>query len=195
MYFAALKPYPIEKIKEAAVQIIRGHVYNTMPKPAEFIQFIDPPEDLDDKARLAMDKAFDMMEQYGAYATVAFDDPIIHILIQRCYGSWIEFCNTRRGVDNEKDDHFWRKQFLDEYKMRYRVAVREGDYRTSQYLIGLLDSTNSQSGCHNKTVVVHRLGQKPTTEPYKNIQIESNQPKQIAGLLPKLSDDAVDVEF
>jgi hypothetical protein len=79
--------------------------------------------------------------------------------------------------------------------MRHRVAMREGSCDAPKYLIGLQDSTNSQSGYHNKTVVVHRLGQKPTTEPYKNIQIESNQPKQIAGLLPKLSDDAVDVEF
>lgn len=200
MYFAALKPYPIEKIKEAAVQIIRGHIYNTMPKPAEFIQFIDPPEDVDDRARLAMDKAFDMMEQYGAYATVAFDDPVIHVLIDRRYGGWVEFCNSRRYIDNEKDDHFWRKEFLDDYKMRYRVAMREEGYDAPRYLTGLQNSTNNQLGYDSETIVVHRLGHEPMVIPYRRVEIENDgQPKQIAELLPEIekpiSDDPHDVEF
>jgi hypothetical protein len=195
MYFQALKPYSIDKIKKAVVQITRTHIYNTMPRPAEFIQFIDPPEDIDEKARLAMDKAFDMMEQHGAYATVAFDDPVIYVVIDRCYGGWIEFCNSRRIIDNEKDDHFWRKQFLDEYKIRHRVAMREGGCDAPKYLMGLQDSTNNQLGHDRKIIVVQRLGHEPIVVPYRKVEIDNDrQPKHIAELLPKLPDDTSNVK-
>lgn len=187
LYFEALKAYPIEKIKLAITHIVQTHVYNTMPKPAEFIQFIEPPEDIDEKARLAMDKAFDMMEQHGAYATVAFDDPVIHVVIDRCYGGWIEFCNSRRIIDNEKDDHFWRKQFLNEYKIRYRVAMREGGCDAPKYLMGLQDSTNNQLGHDRKIIVVQRLGHEPMVVPYRKLEIDNDrQPKQIAELLSEI---------
>ncbi|MFH1891569.1 MAG: DUF6475 domain-containing protein [Candidatus Zixiibacteriota bacterium] len=142
IYISCLEIYPWDKIEAATMHIIRTKTFNKFPLPAEFIQYIDPPEDMDVRVHCAMVKVFDMMERFGAYSSVEFDDPIIHHVLVHLHGGWVEACNSRRSRRTETDDRFWRRDF----ETTYARIARSGSHAEPPPLIGLLNKQNEESG-------------------------------------------------
>ena len=49
---------------------------------------------------------------HGSYKTVIFDDPVIHIILDRHFGGWIKFCE----MTIEDMDNFFKFEFEKIYK-------------------------------------------------------------------------------
>lgn len=141
LYMAALVQYSIDEIESAAAQIIRTKTFHKFPLPAEFIEILEPPEKIETTAILSLDTVFEAMERYGAYQSIAFDDPIIHAVITYL-GGWEKVCLSRRQCTTETTDRFWRKEFCELYR-----AFRNSDLSgVPDYLPGTYERQNTQSG-------------------------------------------------
>ena len=76
--------------------------------------------------------------QHGSYATVVFDDPIIHIVISDL-GGWIRTCRQ-----TEQEFTWWKKDFRE----RYLHQLRSGEaFDIPTKLFGIFDQTNLPLGC------------------------------------------------
>jgi len=114
VYFDALADYSIDDVERAAAIIVKSSTF--FPRPCQFIELIDPhSEEIEVRATQVLEKVFDAMQQYGAYATVQFDDPVIHSVIEHL-GGWVAFVNSRRNCVTEIDDRFWRRDFTKLYE-------------------------------------------------------------------------------
>lgn len=115
MYIKLLDPYPLDKIQAAAEHLFQTKTFNKLPLPAEFIQYIDPPEDRDAQALKALETALDKIDHRGGNYSVCFDDPVIHRVIH-FLGGWVAFCDSTRELRNDTDWRFWRREFVQAYK-------------------------------------------------------------------------------
>lgn len=138
LYWAALQKYPIDRLQEAAAYIISTRKYTKMPLPADFIEYIDPPEDLETKGVLAANEALDKMEFEGSGKSVQFGDPIISQVIDRL-GGWITVCHRVQLLEGEVD--FWIRDFS---KM-YAYLSQHGN-RKEIKLVGRYESDNRAAG-------------------------------------------------
>lgn len=130
MYFETLRDFEIDKIKAAAYKILKTKIFNKFPVPAEFIQYLDPLQDIDTRALHVMEVAFDAMEEHGAYTSVQFDDAVLHRVIAT-YGGWVEFCLSRRECEDADNDRFWRNDFMKLYTRFARMV--DPDERTTAF--------------------------------------------------------------
>ena len=138
LYCAALNQYPLEKIESAAAHIVRTHKYATIPKPAEFIEFMEPPE----LKELAALKAFEQLEHimlvYGPYESIKLDDLALQSVIQY-YGGWVEINRDIRNMD-DVSYKFFRKEFDRLYKL---YLLRPNP---PTVLVGICDADNQAAG-------------------------------------------------
>jgi hypothetical protein len=92
LWWKALEGFDIEQVEQAfakAVQNPEGGQF--MPKPADLIREMAGTKT--DRARIAWSKAFDAMQRVGAYQSVAFDDAVIHAVIEDL-GGWTKVCRS-----------------------------------------------------------------------------------------------------
>ena len=146
LYFEALKQYPIGEIKDAATRIIQTHKYATIPSPADFIEFIDPPESMAVKTAEAFQIAMDTITIRGIYETVKFDDLAISHAIH-AMGGWIEFCNKSRTPD-DRDFEFFKKEFNSLYTGYHKRRVLS----SPPELTGIIDRDNKALGYDKKQI-------------------------------------------
>lgn len=92
VWWAACSPFDIEQVRQAlnahAIDAERGQF---APKPADIVRALQGTRT--EQARLAWGKAFDAMQQVGAYQSVTFDDPVIHLVIEDL-GGWQKVCRS-----------------------------------------------------------------------------------------------------
>lgn len=92
VWWAACSPFDIEQVRQAlnahAIDSERGQF---APKPADIVRALQGTRT--EQARLAWGKAFDAMQQVGAYQSVTFDDPVIHLVIEDL-GGWQKVCRS-----------------------------------------------------------------------------------------------------
>lgn len=105
------------------------------PKPADIIRMIEGTTG--DKAMLAWSKVDKAVRILGHYQSVAFDDPIIHCVIDDM-GGWISLAST----PTDKDLEFRGKEFV----TRYRAYALRGVDEYPAYLVGESESTNGRNG-------------------------------------------------
>ena len=135
LYWNVLKPYKINELKEA----IRRHIENLdvgkfLPAPADIISAIDgSPRN---QALLAWTKMVYAVRHIGRYDSLAFDDPLIHKVIEDM-GGWRRFCYLE-----EKQTPFIEKEFCD----RYRGYVSRKPLSHPSYLKGTIEMLNSAHG-------------------------------------------------
>lgn len=90
LYFLALKPFPFEEVMQAITRHLadptRGRFW---PMPADITRFITGSGTT--LGLEAWARVLDAIRRHGGYASVVFDDPIIHVLIQEC-GGWPQLC-------------------------------------------------------------------------------------------------------
>jgi len=109
IYFDIFKDYSTNEFKIAAYKVIKSHVYNSLPKPASILEFLEGTSN--DKALMAWSLAQDAVVKVGYYDSPKFEDPIISNCIVEL-GGWQEFCSVKTS-----ELPFVEKRFTDLYRL------------------------------------------------------------------------------
>ena len=122
IYWQALKQYPLDGFKKAVNNIVQQHKYSYFPRPAEFIEYITPPEALEFKAELGLAEWIDAYCNVGEGGNPEFDDSVVALVCQH-YGGWLAICNSFPRCGTDKDQEFWFKDFKNVYRGYSRRPV------------------------------------------------------------------------
>jgi len=136
VWWEACLPFDFEQVAKAmnahAIDPDRGQY---PPKPADIVRLLQGTHG--DRALIAWGKTLEAMGRVGSYATVVFDDPVIHAVIDDL-GGWVQVCRTKQD-----EMPFLQKRFCDAYKA---YAKRGADLRYPAKLLGTTDLENAKSG-------------------------------------------------
>jgi len=132
-YYDLLKNYDLAQVQGAVDICLRTYKYNTLPKPAELLQYIE--DSPNDKAISAWIQVIDAIRDYGYYDTIEFEDKIIHHCIDN-FGGWMWLCSQKKT-----EMPFIEKRFLDLYRI---FSKRE--FKSPPKLIGFVDAKNREKG-------------------------------------------------
>lgn len=137
IYFRALQDLDIREIEDACWYIINTRTTSTFPKIAEIRQAVSGQ--LEDQALMACLAVERAMQEVGAYQSVVFDDPVIHLVIDAFPGGWPGICSMPF-----EEWKFKRKEFIELYKTFKRGGG--GNRRPPPKLCGIIEQTNFQRG-------------------------------------------------
>lgn len=164
VYFESLKQYDIGAVQKAFM----AHMNNPdngqfFPKPADIVKMIGGSNG--DKAMQAWSKVDRAVRQVGTYATVVFDDPVIHRVIQDM-GGWVML-----GTKQDDDWPFVAREFV----TRYQGYSMRGDIPEHPKLLhGIAQIHNEPNG--HAIEAPKLIGD---TEKAKQILLGNEAPKQI----------------
>jgi hypothetical protein len=135
IYWDGLREYEFDEVKVA----INLHVRNPdtgqfMPKIADVVKFLEG--NTLTQAMRAWQKVNEAMRKVGTYATVVFDDPIIHAVIQDM-GGWQPL-----GLVSDDEWPFKAREFEKRYQ-GYKVKPPQSYPRK---LIGIFERENNTKG-------------------------------------------------
>lgn len=104
IYFKLLQDIPDIKFGEGIKRLMQERVYTNIPSPAEIREFClgYKERDLIVKAAEAKQKLKNTIAEIGAYETIVFDDPVLHLIVQDL-GGWIKTCGLS---EKELEDYF-----------------------------------------------------------------------------------------
>ncbi len=119
-YYEVLKTMTDDDFTRAVSTILETRRFTNLPTPAEILQAITG--DASDRALLAFEKVVYARKNIGHYRTVAFDDPVIHAVIDYL-GGWVAICEMAA-----EDWRFARKDFVEFYKAKGKVGANKGRY-------------------------------------------------------------------
>lgn len=144
VWWEAMKPFDLAAVTDA----LNRHCVNPdsgqfMPKPADVVKMLQGSSL--DSAMVAWSKVDKAVRQVGTYATVVFDDPVIHRVIHEM-GGWVKL-----GAKDEKEWPFVAKEFENRYR-GYRVRNEVPEY--PQSLIGIAEAQNAQNGIKSQPPVL-----------------------------------------
>lgn len=144
IWWQALKQFDLAAIKDA----LGRHAVNPdagqfLPKPADVVKMLKGSTL--DSALQAWTKVQDAIRHVGTYATVAFDDPLIHRVIEEM-GGWVQL-----GKVTEKEWPFTQKQFEARYRA-YKARSELPEYPPRLY--GIADGQNMSQGYAPQGVVL-----------------------------------------
>jgi len=145
IYYEAFKEYSDEQINTAVTNCVKTYKYNTLPKPADIIEWIEGTKD--DKALNAWLTARSAIARVGYYNSVAFGDPIISRVISEM-GGWVDFCSQLTC-----DMPFVEKRFREIYK-----TFEKKDIHEPVPLVGFLESQNRLKGLTESIPKAVRIG-------------------------------------
>ena len=132
LWWSTLAKYDMRDVERALHATLMQSEY--LPKIADIVNRIEGSGS--DQANNAWAKVKDAMQHPGRYATVAFDDPLIHACIERM-GGWIKLGDMR--VDEQP---FRAQEFKKQYEGFKRVPPE--DYPGK--LIGIHEANDAQTG-------------------------------------------------
>jgi hypothetical protein len=176
LYWEGLRQYDYEAIEKAAWAHTQlpDEAGRWMPKVSDLNKMLAGRTS--DQGQSAWSKVDRAVRTIGPYSDVAFDDPIIHRVIQEM-GGWIHLC----GQD-EKQWPFTAKEFV----TRYQSYKMTGDIpEHAGYLTGIASSQNEHSGNKQKREI-HLIGDKQ-----KAIELILGEKKKVESLglsVPKAAD-------
>lgn len=144
MWWGALREYDLDAVRQA----LDRHVKNPdngqfVPKPADVIRMMGGTSE--DSALVAWAKVDKAIRQVGTYASVAFDDPLIHRAIFEM-GGWVEI--------GSKDDEAWPfvgKEFQNRYR-GYKMRNERPEY--PPVLIGMAEAQNDRAGFRSQPPIL-----------------------------------------
>lgn len=135
IYWKALEGFELQDVKKA----LRAHIYNPdcgqyFPKPADIIRFIEGSGET--KALRAWTTAEKAIHQVGSYESIAFDDPLIHAVLEDM-GGWVKLCSVKL------DELPFR---ANEFQKRYMGFLIKKPERHPKYLAGITEIDNVKNG-------------------------------------------------
>jgi hypothetical protein len=136
VWWAALEQFDFEAVADA----ISRHLTNPdagqfLPKPADVVKLLSGSTQ--DAAIVAWTKALRAVQRAGTYVSVAFDDPLIHRVLDDM-GGWVEF-----GKKKADEEPFVAREFQQRYRA-YATQQRMPDYPPR--LMGVIEAENSRFG-------------------------------------------------
>jgi hypothetical protein len=140
IYWMALIEYDMEAVRRAFGGWIKNPDQGQFaPKPADIIRMIDGATG--DRAMVTWSKVDKAVRMVGHYQSVAFDDPIIHRVIDEM-GGWRKVST----LPTNKDMEFAGIEFIKRYRA-YALAGGVGA-EFPAYLIGENEASNNKDGYH-----------------------------------------------
>ena len=143
IYWQALKSFEWQDVNRG----FQAHIHNPdvgqyFPKPADIIRFIEGSGET--KALKAWTNVEHAIHRVGKYESLAFDDPIIHAVLEEM-GGWVKLCST------VCDEICFRAI---EFQKRYMGFVLRKPSRYPKYLCGITESENAKNGYDIKPPVL-----------------------------------------
>jgi hypothetical protein len=136
IYYRVLSDLSDEEFARACRVVLSTKKMSVLPLPAEILEAARG--DSEAVALMAFQKVVDAVAHHGAYASVVFDDPVIHKVLATM-GGWEEFCNIPAD-----EMVFRRKDFLRSYVAFLRSDTTMENIPTC--FLGLVDRANENSG-------------------------------------------------
>ncbi len=141
VYWQGLREYDLEAVQKA----LWTHAKNPdsgqfMPKIADVSKVMQGRTG--DQAAVAWSKVDQAVRRVGTYASVVFDDPVIHRVLADM-GGW-----TLLGTKEEKEWPFLARDFENRYR-GYRMRDETPEY--APVLIGMAEAHNSTSGFRSQS--------------------------------------------
>lgn len=134
MWWEACKPFELEQISLAfSAHFMDPERCHFNLQPGDIVRVLQGTKQ--DRSLVAWGKVYDAMQRVGAYQSVAFDDPSIHLAVEDI-GGWVSLCRTM--IDELP---FVQKRFCDAYK----THTRRPDTPYPSRLIGISEVTNSSA--------------------------------------------------
>jgi hypothetical protein len=138
LYWKVMEPFTDEECERAFKEILFSAKF--FPKPAEFIEVLRGNES--DLVAQAWIKTVEAIRHYGNYASIKFDDPVIHAVIE-FMGGWPE---TGNWTDDELK---WKQR---EFERLYGIMQARGKH--PEYLPGLIETTNRAKGYDKQEEII-----------------------------------------
>jgi hypothetical protein len=143
IYWRTLKSYEFQDVHQA----LQAHINNPdcgqyFPKPADVVRFIDGSGET--KALQAWAKVEKAISRIGIYQSVAFDDPLIHAVLEDM-GGWVKLCSM-------KNDQM--PFCANEFQKRYMGFVIKKPHRYPRYLCGITECENAKNGYEVKAPIL-----------------------------------------
>ena len=167
LYWEGLRQYDYEAIEKAAWAHTQlpDEAGRWMPKVSDLNKMLAGRTS--DQGQIAWSKVDRAVRTVGPYSSVAFDDPVIHRVIQEM-GGWVYM-----GCKEEKEWPFVAKEFI----TRYQAYKMTGDTpEHAPYLVGIAEAQNQHSGQANP-LQVRLLG---NVEKAKQIASKSDEAKRLS---------------
>jgi len=135
IYWQALKRFELSDLQRA----LQAHANNPdsgqfLPKPADVVRYIEGSGET--KALQAWAKVEKAISHVGSYQSIAFDDPLIHAVLDDM-GGWIKLCSITI------DEMPFR---ANEFQKRYTGFVNKPPERHPKYLCGITERDNGKDG-------------------------------------------------
>ena len=135
LWWAALEQYSSDEVRHGLTRFVRSADSGTFPpKPADIIRMIEGTSG--DRGMIAWGKVQEAFGRVGGWQSVAFDDPVIHAVIEDM-GGWPKLCST------EGDEMPFRAA---DFAKRYRAYAERGLERFPPYLTGRSEADNRLRG-------------------------------------------------
>ena len=135
LYYLALRDLSKEEFLNGFIRMIRDREYTNFPSIAEIRKYglWLKEEDVEVRIHIAKEKLKQAIKVFGAYQSIAFDDPNIHAVIDSL-GGWVKVCMMKEE-ELEKFITF-------EFRKIYKVYLRSSYNINSRYT-GLHDKENN----------------------------------------------------
>jgi len=135
LYWRMLERFQWEDVERA----LQAHLNNPdtgqyFPKPADVVRFIEGSGEV--QALQAWTKVSEAIQRIGAYKSLAFDDALIHAVLE-AMGGWMKLCAMKLS-----DMPF----VAHEFQKRYMGFVLKKPERYPAYLWGILEADNTKNG-------------------------------------------------
>lgn len=143
VWWQACQPFSFEQVSKA----LTAHAMDPeqgrfAPMPADIVKHLAGTKS--DRSLIAWGKVLDAAQRVGAYASVCFDDGLIHASVEDV-GGWVALCRT------EMDElPFLQKRFCDSY----RAYTTRPDVKFPAVLGGSHDQANVLKGFKAKPPVL-----------------------------------------
>jgi hypothetical protein len=143
IYWKTLEQYEIDDVERATML----HLGNPdagafFPRPADLVRHIQG--NTKSRALQAWSKVEKAMRSVGSYASVAFDDPLIHAALSEM-GGWVHLCNT------DTDELPFRAA---EFEKRYIAHLHAGGVAEyPRYFPGITETANAAAGLQHDEAV------------------------------------------
>lgn len=132
IYYEILKDYSDEEIKKALNIVMRTCRF--FPKPAEIIEIVEGKKD--ERLALIWERVKEVIRNYGAYESIAFEDRIVNQTIE-ALGGWVSLCSTPVG------EMKWKQR---EFERLYRIFENKNIEEMPKYVMGITEQNNRQLG-------------------------------------------------